>query len=222
MTMSLVPGSRDGQGPDGPDGPELQRIARAIGELKAEARPAAGWQARVLASVRAEEAARVEAAATAEVRDPSANAWRWARHASLCAAAAMLLIWAPWQRAPERQLVVELDAMSVVTRGEDRGLERARAGSSVKVAAMSAAGHRALWVFRERDQLVLACPGAPSCASDEGSLRAALEVALVGEYVVVALWSEAPIPPPSSGRDESLAAARRAGATVQSQSFRVW
>lgn len=223
MTLSLVPGSDEAGGPkDAEGGAALQRIARAIGELKEEARPPSGWQARVLASVRAEEAAKAEAEKADEASDASSSAWRWARYASLGAAAALMLIWAPWKSAQEQRLVVELDATTVTTRGADRGVEEVRSGSRVKVAAMSGAAHRALWVFRDRNQLVLACPAAPSCASTEGSLGAALEVALVGEYVVVALWSDAPLPLPSNERDESLAAARRAGATVQSQSFRVW
>lgn len=253
MTLSLVPPSSEaGGGPPGSDDHEaLQRIARAIGALHAEVRPSPDWQARVLASVRAEAAEAADGATSDEAGEaaddamsdqPSATAGdaarartsRWLRYAPLCAAAAVLLmIWGPWRPgAPARALVVELDATTVVTRGEMPRLgssETPQLGSRVKISAASGAAHRALWIFRDRAELVMACDeaevaatAAVRCLRSDDRLSAALEVALVGEYVVVALWSDAPIPLPSSSRDDSLAAARRAGATVQSQSFRVW
>jgi hypothetical protein len=221
MTLSLIPPSSDDPEQPG-QAAALRRIALAIGSLHAEAKPSPDWQERVLASLPTDAAGAAVPAAPAASSSPR----RWLRYAPLCAAAALLMIWAPWQpRAAARTLVVELDATTVVTRGE-----APRPGSRVKVAAVSGAAHRALWIFRDRAELVMACDEAAVAASSQAArclrsddrLSTALEIALVGEYVVVALWSDAPIPLPSSSRDESLAAARRAGATAQSQSFRVW
>lgn len=214
MTMELLPSDPEEQA-------ALQRITAALGGMSGGARPAADWQARVLAKVRQEAAAKAAAAAQEKLDEEAQLALGW-KHAipTLAAAAIMLLWWGPW-RAPSslRQLEVEMEASSVARRGEGDGA--ASLGSRVTVAAVSDAPYRAVWVFRGRDALALSCPGR-GCSSTESRLSAALTIELVGEYTVVALWSEQPLPTPGADRDAALAAAARAGATVQSQKFRVW
>ncbi len=216
MTMELLPSDPEEQA-------ALQRITAALGGMSGGARPAADWQARVLAKVRQEAAAKAAAAAQEKLDEEAQLALGW-KHAipTLAAAAIMLLWWGPWRSAQlPRQLEVEMEASTVVRRGERDGGSAANLGSRVTVAAVSDAPYRAVWVFRGRDALALSCPGR-GCSSTESRLSAALTIDLVGEYTVVALWSEQPLPTPGADRDAALAAAARAGATVQSQKFRVW
>lgn len=216
MTMELIPS-------DPEERAALQRITAALGGMNGGAKPAADWQARVLAKVRQEAAAKAATAAQ-EQRDGEAQLALGFWHAmpTLCAAAIMLVWWSPWRASSlPRQLEVEMEASSVVRRGERDGGGAASLGSRVTVAAVSDAPYRAVWVFRGRDQLVVSCPGR-GCSSTEDRLSAALTIELVGEYTVVALWSEAPLPEAGADRDAALAAAARAGATVQRQKFRVW
>lgn len=228
-----------------------RRITAAIGGLHATAVPREDWQARVMASVRATRPAAVKAPASDEqpadaerprreaaldlAPGPSWRFWRswrsWLPMGAMAAAAAgVLLLVVPRHTTepPGPALAVELDATRVtIDRGsgsEDDGAYRRPApavGSRVHVAATSAAAHRALWIFRGRDELVLSCPGAGCTASDE-SLAAELTVPRMGEYLVMALWSSEPIPPPPASRDEALAAAARAGLTQRSYRFTVW
>lgn len=215
MTMELIPS-------DPEERAALQRITAGLGAMSGGAKPAADWQARVLAKVRQEAAAKA-AAAQEKLEAEAQLALGW-RHAmpTLCAAAIMLLWWSPWLASSlPRQLEVEMEASTVVRRGESDGGSAASLGSRVTVAAVSDAPYRAVWVFRGRDQLVVSCPGR-GCSSTEDRLSAALTIELVGEYTAVALWSEAPLPEAGADRDAALAAAERAGATVQRQKFRVW
>lgn len=213
MTMELVPADREEQ-------VALERITTAIGGARQGAKPPADWQARVMAKVRAEEAAKAAAAAKLDEDIPLSLSWKHSMP-TLCAAALMLLWWSPWRSdAPPRALEVEVQASATARRGDGEGAS-ASLGSRVTVAAVSDAPYRAVWIFRGRDELAMACPGR-GCSSTEDRLSAALTIELVGEYTAVALWSEQPLPSPGGDRDGALAAAARAGATVQSQKLRVW
>jgi len=175
------------------------RIETALRALGAEQRPPPGWEARVLASAR-----------------PSA--WRrwWASReaaftGALAAAAvlAIVVVWRPWHRAdapPELAVLVDAGGDGAV-----RG-QAVHVGDVVRAAARHGPGHRAIWIYREPDQLVAACPGGPGCTGEGGALSAAFTVDVVGTYTVVALWSARPIAAPSGTRDEALAAAERGGA----------
>jgi hypothetical protein len=138
---------------------------------------------------------------------------------TMVAAAAALLLWV---RGPKTglspQLLVEITSTA---KPERISGERARVGATLRFSARSAAPHRALWIFRGANELVLSCPG-QGCALEAQALTAELVVPLVGEYRVVALWSDAPIPAPSGARDADLAAAESAKATRRSYDFVAW
>jgi hypothetical protein len=135
------------------------RIEAALHALGAELQPPPGWQARVLAAARA----------------PARRRWWWwwrreAVLAAMAAAAAVVAIvmWRPWRRAgagPE--LAVLVDARGEVARGKV-----ARVGDVVRAAARSGPGHRAIWIYRDRDELLAACPGGRSARSRPRRARA--------------------------------------------------
>ncbi len=140
------------------------------------------------------------------------------------AAAAALVLWVKSPgTGPSPQLLVEIsDSGRRPERGPSRqGETRGAVGSTLRISAQSKAPHRALWIYRGDKHLVLACPG-PGCAASDDELTAELVVPLAGEYQVVALWSQHPIPAPAGQRDEDLAAAERAGATKRAHSFSTW
>jgi hypothetical protein len=89
----------------------------------------------------------------------------------------------------------------------------------VRAAARRGPGHRAIWIYRERDELLAACPGGAPCREAADGLAAELTLELVGTYTIVALWSPHPIPPPAGTRDQALAAAARAGAVERVESI---
>lgn len=183
------------------------RIEAALRALGAEERAPAGWQARVLAAV--------------EERTPWWRRWWTGQKAAFTgalAAAAVLVIvviWRPWRGgAADPELAVLVDPQGGVTRGGT-----ARVGDVLRASARHGPGHRAIWIYRDRDQLLAACPGGPGCSDAGGALAAAYTIDVVGTYTVVALWSAQPIAAPSGTRDEALAAAERAGAVRRVESI---
>jgi hypothetical protein len=188
------------------------RIEDALGALGADERPPLGWEGRVMAAAE------------------QPVGWRrwWAGRGAIlggamvaAAALVLLVIWRPWRAghpAAPADLVVMIDRQGSVVRGQST----AHVGDVVHVAARRGGEHRAIWIYGEGGELLVACPGGPGCSAGEGALAAKLRLELVGLYTVVALWSAAPIAPPDgAGRDAAIAAAERAGATVIVESIPV-
>jgi hypothetical protein len=180
------------------------RIEAALRTLGAELQPPRGWQVRVLA----------------EARTPARRRWWHRREAAFtalaaAAAAVAIVVWRPWQRpgaGPE--LAVLVDSRGEVARGKV-----VRVGDVVRAAARNGPGHRAIWIYRDRDELIAACPGGAACTEAPDGLAAAVTLELVGTYTIVALWSATPIPPPAGTRDQAIAAAARSGAVQRVESI---
>jgi hypothetical protein len=177
------------------------RIEAALGELGAELSPPVGWQARVLAAVAA---------------PPRRRRWWLALPAALAAAALALVLWRAL-RPPARadvQLAVAVVRPGAVVRGDT-----ANVGDIVTARALGDAPHRAVWIFRDKRELILACPGSPRCRAADGALIATATLELPGAYAIVALASRAAIPAPTASYDASVAAAEAAGARVRVQAL---
>lgn len=170
-----------------------ERIVAALARLGAEYEPPLGWQARVLAASRPRRAHRPW--------------WSYVMPAAAVAAAAVCVL---QFRAPPRALAVDVD---VEHRVALRGSE-AQVGDVARVTVSGGADHRALWVYRDEQRLVMSCPGDPGCAVSAAGITLAFELREVGNYTVVALSSGAALAAPSGSYDDDTAAARRAGATI--------
>ena len=120
------------------------------------------------------------------------------------------------------QLALSIERTGAVVRGAE-----ANTGDTLTAAARGTGPHRAVWLFRDGRELVLACPGAAgaaggsACRASADALTATATLALPGTYTVVALTSSAPIPPPTASYDASVSAASDAGAVARTETVKV-
>jgi hypothetical protein len=175
--------------------PTIDRLEAALARLGAEHEPPRGWEARVLAAVGV----------------PSRRRWWFAIPAMAVMAAIAIVLTIPHAR-PEDPFAIQVSVVSVgpTVRGSS-----AHAGDRVHASATGGGRHRAIWVYRNDRELVLACPGGPSCGSTLGATTAELTLPSVGSYLFVAVTSASPIPAPSGSYDADRAAAEQAGAQIQ-------
>jgi hypothetical protein len=183
------------------DEPALQRIEKALRDLGSEHTSPPGWENHVLAATTR--------------RRPH----RWiALGAVVAAAAAVLLWWSGSDRpGPGGPLVVELSRgdRPEVVRGDSL-----RVGDTVRV-TVRGGRHRAIWLYH-RKKLMMACPGALSCADTAEAFTLTMTVDTVGEYTAVALsWDDAAPPAPKGTFDDDVAAAIGARATEKRETFTV-
>lgn len=170
------------------------RIEAELAKLGAELSAPVGWQARVLAE------------ATAR---PPRRWWRFAVPALAAAVTIVVVLWAirPPAQPPGLELAVAIQKGGQVVRGDS-----ATIGDIATITASGGAAHRAVWIYREERQLVVACPGDARCSSTSDSVIATVKLELPGSYTLVALTSREPLPVPTDSFDASMAAATRAGA----------
>ena len=170
-----------------------QRIEEALAQLGAEYEPPLGWEARVLAAAR--------------VRRPW---WRYAMPGFAVAALAVCAL-ALWPVAAPAELTLSMEVQhSAPVRGRE-----GQVGDTVRIAATGGDGERAIWVYRDEQQLVLRCPGASACAVSQTGIQVDFVPRQVGTYTVVALTARARLPVPAGEYEDDIAAARRAGFVVR-------
>lgn len=87
----------------------------------------------------------------------------------------------------------------------------ARVGDVLRSAARGAV-HRARLVYRDNRELVIACPGDPACSSSKDELALELHLSGAGEYSIIAIGSDEPVPAPRASVDVMLSAVVSAGA----------
>jgi putative component of toxin-antitoxin plasmid stabilization module len=93
-------------------------------------------------------------------------------------------------------------------------------GDVVHLAVSGGRGARAIWVYREGVQLVLRCPGDPTCQISDASTAVDLTPSAVGMYSVVAVIGDHP-PTPTGDQSVDTAAARDAGLDVRQEHVNV-
>ena len=179
----------------------IARIEAALTRLGAEHEPPVGWEARVLA------------ATAARKQRPW---WRFAVPAVALAVIAIYVVVRPPAKSQEPQLALNLEKRGAVVRGS-----AAHVGDIMHPTATEGGHYRAVWVYRA-EQLLLACPGAAQCRSSGDATIADVDLSLIGEYTIVALASDAPVPPPMGTLDTDVANAEKTGAkkTVKSLTVR--
>jgi hypothetical protein len=171
----------------------ILRLEAALAGLGAAYEPPWGWQTRVLAAVEA----------------PRRRRGWWL---ALPAAAALALPLVLLRPPPEDPLVFQ---MAVVPVGPQQRGSAAQVGDRVHAQATGGDRYRAIWVYRDHRELVVACPGGPSCGALDDTTAAEVTLRTLGAYEILALTSASPIPAPHGAYDADLAAAERAGAKIQ-------
>jgi hypothetical protein len=148
--------------------------------------------------------------------------------APILAAAAAIAIWlgisgAHQPRAIELSLVIDHVDTTTQRGNAPRAREdtapaadstprtMARAGDVLRTATRGAV-HRALLVYRDNQELMIACPGGAACSSSEDELALELRLSGAGEYSIIAIGSAEPVPAPRAPVDVMLSAVVSAGA----------
>ena len=182
--------------------PSIPRIETALRQLGAEHEPPHGWQARVLAATRPR---------------PRGCLWRLVIPIAVALIMIAPIFW-PHSGPPEDgvALHVAVEPAGPIMRGNS-----AHIGDRVHVTATSRDRYRALWVYRDERELVVACPGGPSCRRDGDTTTADLTLLAVGSYAIVAVTATVPLPAPRGAYDADNAAARELGAAIESQPLKV-
>jgi Putative zinc-finger len=151
-------------------------------------------------------------AARMPARTRSRPVRRWmVAAAAVAIAAAVTLVW--WVRRPLAPTV-----LAVVVRVEHGATQMrgtsAHIGDTIHARATGGAGQRAVWIYRDDTQLLLACPGAAGCRDGDGAMAADLVVRAVGTYSIVTI-SATSLSTPTGSLDADVAAARGAGALTR-------
>ena len=168
----------------------IARIEAALARLGAEHKPPVGWEARVLA------------AAT----KPKPKPWWWFAFPVVALAVTAIVVCFPRSSTDQLpQLALDIEKGGVVVRGTS-----AHVGDIVHATA-TGGGHRVVWVYRD-DRLVVACPGAPQCRRNGEATIADVVLDSTGEYTIVALTSQSPVPAPTGAFDKDVSNAITAGA----------
>lgn len=171
-----------------------ERLRREIGAAGAEDEPPPGWEARVWQ--------RIE-------RRRSRPRWAWALAplgAAVLAATLFLVLRTP--AAPS--LIQEIVGGEAVVRAAS-----AHPGDRLEVRVETAGfAHAELRVYRNQGELLLRCPGGPSCERTRNGISASLVFPSAGEYQAVLVLDDEPLPAPGKGLDADTGAALDRGARV--------
>ncbi|HEX7183922.1 MAG TPA: hypothetical protein VF756_18980 [Thermoanaerobaculia bacterium] len=173
-----------------------ERLRQDLAALGADEEPSPDWQARVRQRV--------------EQRRRRRLSWGWVL-APLGATALAATLFFAMPRTPSSPSL----AQEVVESGSIRRAAGARPGDRLVLRAETAGSpHAELRVYRNRRDVVLRCPGDPSCHRDGGELSASLTFPSVGDYQAVLVLGPEPLPPPGKGLDPDAGAAFTRGAQV--------
>jgi hypothetical protein len=168
-----------------------ERLRQDIAGIGADGEPPADWEARVWARI--------------EERKGRPR-WIWFLAPVGAAALAATLFFAV-PRTPS--------APSIFQEVVAGGTTGARPGDRLDLRAETAgSSHAELRIYRNGSELVLLCPGDPSCQDDGDELRASLTLPAVGDYQAVLVLDDEPLPPPQKGLDSDAGAAFAQGAEV--------
>ncbi|HLL22299.1 MAG TPA: hypothetical protein VK427_09220 [Kofleriaceae bacterium] len=162
------------------------RLEAELARLGADHEPKPGWQSRVLAATQ---------------RPRARRRGVWFAAPALAAVAVVVIVLVTRSPAPDAlTLRVEIASSAVVVRGSS-----AKIGDTLRATARGGR-HRAVWIYREETQLVMACPGGASCRVDSGSLSAEITLRAPGRYQIVAAAGDVALPAPAGSFDGDVAA----------------
>jgi hypothetical protein len=130
----------------------------------------------------------------------------------ILAAAAAVAIWVGVRGSSPGEPIdfaVDIERPGAATRGGT-----VHVGDVVRPTVRGAA-YRALWVYRDHREIVVACPGAAGCSSNGHQLMLELRLSAPGSYSIIAIVSDRPIAPPNDAVDVMLSAVTGDGARVK-------
>lgn len=164
----------------------IERIEKALSTLGSELVPPSGWEERVLA----------------RVAPPPWWRRRWVLAAPLLAACAAIIVLVLRLRSPAPLHLAWVPGHGTA---QMRG-HSLRAGTTGQ-ATVRGGRHRALWIYRNGTELVMACPGDAACRVTDDGITATVRLDQVGSYVLLAVSADEPFDPPSGNYDKDAAAA---------------
>jgi hypothetical protein len=165
-----------------------ERLRQDIAGIGADGEPPTDWEARVWARI---EERRVK------------PRWIWFLAPMGAAALAATLFFA-MPRTPSSPSLVQ----EVVAGGPVQRATGARPGDRLDLRAEAAGSlHAELRIYRNGSELILRCPGGPSCQHDGDELSAALTFPSAGDYQAVLVLDDEPLPLPGKGLDPDAGAA---------------
>lgn len=168
-----------------------ERIERELANLGTEHQPPLGWEARVLA-------------ATETRRRPR---WWLAAIPAFATLATLLVLWLrPGATTKRVELAIEIETGGTIVRGTS-----AHVGDVVHATIRGHGRHRALWVYRNDTELLIACPGDAGCRTSEPGVTADVTLSAPGTYTFVGLTSDTVIARPAGSLDSAVAEMMRAG-----------
>ncbi len=171
------------------------RLRQDLAAAAAEEEPPGDWEARVWARI------------ARKKRQPR---WIWFLAPVGAAALAAMLFLVPPRTPTAASLTQEVTSGATTARAAG-----ARPGDRLSLRAETAAAPYAeLRVYRNRDELMLRCPGAETCSREDGALTASLVLPSVGTYQALLLLGDQPPSPPGRGLDPDAGAAVEQGAQV--------
>jgi hypothetical protein len=179
----------------------IARMEAALQRLGAEHEPPWGWETRVLAATRQ--------------RSRRCNWWLAIPAAALIALAS--ISW-PSPKPPDDNLALHVlwEPVGPIVRGNS-----AHVGDRAHITATSADRYRAIWVYRNEHELVVACPAGLSCRRSGNTTTVDVTLLAVGSYTFVAVTSASPLPEPRGTYDSDRAAAEKARAAIVIQPLEV-
>jgi hypothetical protein len=173
----------------------IEAILKRLGE---QYEPPLGWEARVLATTCPQ------------------RRWRlWFPMAAL--GAVILLCWirlrgAVVAKPPNHDLVIDIQPEPGGPRM--RGTS-AHVGDRIHITATSSDRYRAIWVYHNDRELVVACQAGSPCHGTRDTMTADVTLQAIGSYIFLAVASPSPLPAPQGSFDPDLASAERAGAKTE-------
>jgi hypothetical protein len=190
-----------------------RRLGVTLAKTPGGRRPAAGWDARVLARL---------ASPRDRARRASRLLWAGALSVALVAATALVLFLRPPPQTPSSLpvevavLAGEAETFRAGPRQEDgQPTGTAAPGDRLSIRfAVAGVAHAEVRVFRAHE-LVFTCARGAACRRQGDRLEALVPLPLAGRYESLLVWSRGPLPAPAAGAVEDAARLVDAGARVQ-------
>lgn len=185
---------------------QYARLERDLTDLGLDDRPPANYQARVWARI----------AERRTATKPWYQRWWWLVLPAPVVAAMAIILALPDERANLDMVELRYDIVQPSDAIRRRGHGTARPGDVLSLHASTGEARKTeLRVYRGEDELVLQCSNEPPCERRDGTLLAKTVLLSRGEYQVLLLASDEPLPAPAPSLAHDIAMAEQRGAVIE-------